>query len=234
MVSVAAVAVGQGTLASFTASTTNAASTFATGSLVLSNQVASATACLSSGNDAVIGNIAPTDPREIAPNDSNCDALFNGLTAYKPGDTAAVDLTLQNAGSLNGSAITGAGQACTAANTPTTGPTGSLYHGAGDPCAYVQIQVQEYSLATRTAASATRCLYPAAAGTCAAGGTVSAFVALTSVPATAMTLNPPIAVNAGTSRYLRVTLTFPNGASGAENAYMGRQLAFGIKWTLNQ
>ena len=229
LVAIAAFA-SEGTLASFSASTTNAASTFATGSLVLSNQVNTQSACFSSGSDTTIGNVSPADPREIAPNDSICDALFTGLTAYKPGDTASADLTLQNAGTITASGITGVGQVCTPSDTPAVGPIGTAFHGNGDPCGYVQIQVQEYTSAARTTAS--RCLYPAGAGACAAGGTVAAFVTATNT--TPMTLNAPTTVAPNAFRHLRVTLTVPNGAAGADNAYMGRQLAFGIKWTLNQ
>src|SRR3954447_20209888 len=81
-----ATAVGAGTFASFTASTSNAASTFQTGTLVLSNQKASATACLSTGGSTTDTNA-----------NAACDQPF-AVTLAKPGDTANVDITLVDSG----------------------------------------------------------------------------------------------------------------------------------------
>jgi hypothetical protein len=78
-----------GTFASFSAQTTNAGSTFATGSLVLSSQVGSATACLSSS-----GSLN---------NNAGCGAILTGanLQPGSPLQTAA--MTISNGGTLNAS-----------------------------------------------------------------------------------------------------------------------------------
>src|SRR4051812_22071811 len=68
---------GFGTFASFSASTSNS-STFATGTLVLSDKVGTATTCFSTGSDT------NTDV-----NDHACDAFFS-TSAAAPGDVATV------------------------------------------------------------------------------------------------------------------------------------------------
>ena len=119
--------VGAGTFASFNASTTNPTSTFATGSLVLSNQKSTNTACLSTGGGTTNTNA-----------NGACDQLF-ALSVQKPGDSAFVDLTIKNEGSINASALTAfASQDCAAGNAP-----GQTYNGTGDPCTGVQLYIQE-------------------------------------------------------------------------------------------
>lgn len=207
-----------GTFASFNASTANSA-TFATGTLVLSNQKSTNSACLSTA-----GGNADTNANGA------CDQLF-ALSVQKPGDSAFVDLTLKNEGSLNGSALTAyASQACTAANAP-----GQSYNGTGDPCTSVQLYIQEYSSsANRTADTRT-------GGTCQFGGgtaTSCAFDATktlaafnTSYPTTGVGALSMGAMNAGVSRYLRIYLTLP---STAGNNLQGRQATFGFTWAVAQ
>jgi hypothetical protein len=221
--------IAAGTFASFTASTTNASSTFATGSLVLSNKVNSATACLSTGSDTTIGNTA-TDTAEIGVNSGSCDAAFTALTANKPGDSATAAITLKNEGNVTGATgIRGVGTTCSSSDTPNTGgATATNYHGSGNICSYVTITVQEVQSNLTTAV---KCLYPAGPGTCGAGDTVANFVSTTT--GTPMSFNTA-SVAAGDLRYVVVTLAFPNGSAGAENNYMGRYLGFGMTWTLTQ
>jgi hypothetical protein len=210
--------VGAGTFATFNASTTNGTSTFATGTLVMSNQKNTATACLSTGG----GN---TDANANV----GCDQLF-ALTIQKPGDSAFVDLTLKNEGSLNATTLSAyASQSCAAANAP-----GQTYNGTGDPCTAVQVYIQEYtSAANRTANTTT-------GGTCQYGGgtaTACAFSATrtldtydTSYP-NASTVLSIGSLNAGVSRYLRIYLTLPITAN---NNLQGRQATFGFAWTMAQ
>lgn len=224
LVSLTGSAFGAGTFASFNATTTNAASTFATGSLILSNKVNTATACLSSGGTGTFTN---------GNANTSCDALFSALTANSPGATATVALTLKNEGNVTGATgITGIGTACSFGNTPDTGgATATLYHGNGDPCGYIQIKVQETASDLTTAV---KCLYDTDgpnAGACGTGGTVTNFVSTTT--GTPMAFNTA-SVAAGAFRYVVMTLTFPNGAAGAENSYMGRTISFGAQWTLTQ
>ena len=86
-----------GTLASFSAQTTNTGTTVASGTLTLSNTVNTGTACLSTGGS---GNT-----------NSNCSAFFN-LTNVEPGSwsvsgtnapTQTAKVAIQNTGSLNAS-----------------------------------------------------------------------------------------------------------------------------------
>lgn len=215
--------VGAGTFASFNASTTNPTSTFATGSLVLSNQKSTNTACLSTGG----GN---TNTNTNTNANAACDQLF-ALTVQKPGDSAFVDLTLKNEGSINGSALTAfASQDCAAGNAP-----GQTYNGTGDPCTGVQLYIQEYSsAANRTDDNRT-------GGTCQFGGgtaTSCLFSATktlndfdTSYPSTGVGALIMGTLNTGVSRYLRIYLTLP---STAGNDMQGRQATFGFSWAIAQ
>jgi spore coat-associated protein N len=208
----AATAVGAGTFASFSASTTNGGSTFATGTLVLSNQKNAATACLSTGGGS-------TDT-----NAGTCDALFTTALA-KPGDSGFVDVTLKNEGSINGATLTAyKNAACTNANSGS-------FNGTGDLCANLQVYVQEYtSAANRTANTTT-------GGTCVyGGGTASACAfdatkTLGAFPASGTPLTLAGGLTAGASRYLRVYLQFP---STADNTFQGRQASFGFTWAMAQ
>jgi hypothetical protein len=208
----AATAVSAGTFASFSASTTNAGSTFATGTLVLSNQKNTATACLSTGGGSTDSNA-----------NGSCDQLF-AASVQKPGDSAFVDLTLNNAGSINASGLTAhANAACANANTGT-------YSGTGDLCAALQVYVQEYtSAANRTAGTTT-------GGTCHYGGgtaTACAFDATKTAAAFPASGSPLSmgAMNAGATRYFRIYAQIP---SSAGNDVQGRQATFGFTWSMAQ
>ena len=204
-------AVGAGTFASFSASTTNA-STFATGSLVLSNQKNAATACLSTGGGS-------TDT-----NANTCDQLF-ALTVKKPGESATVDLTLRNEGSINASALAAfASSACAASDA-----AGEAHHGTGNPCNVVDVYVQEFSDSGRTTAST--CHYGGGtATTCAfsATKTLASFAAAHPNAGGALALG---ATSAGTTRYFRIGLQME---SSAGNDMQGRQASFGFTWQLVQ
>jgi predicted ribosomally synthesized peptide with SipW-like signal peptide len=210
----AATAIGAGTFASFSASTTNGSNTFATGTLVLSNQKNTATACLSTGAGTTTDSNA----------NGACDSLFS-TTLAKPGDSGFVDVTLKNEGSINGATLTAyKNAACTNANSGT-------YNGTGDLCANLQVYVQEYtSAANRTANTTT-------GGTCVyGGGTASACAfdatkTLGAFPASGTPLTLSGGLNAGASRYLRVYVQFP---TTADNTYQGRQASFGFTWAMAQ
>lgn len=207
---IALTGIGAGTFASFSASTSNGG-TFATGSLVLSNQKDTATACLSTGG-------ASTDT-----NSNACDQAF-ALTVKKPGDAATANITLKNEGSINASALAAfATSACTAADA-----SGS-YHGTGNPCSAVSVYVQEFSDAARTTPSS--CRYGGGtATTCAydAAKTLSTFGTTYANAGSALALG---ATTAGTSRYFTIGLQMP---STAGNEMQGRQATFGFSWQLVQ
>jgi spore coat-associated protein N len=210
--------VGAGTFASFNASTSNAA-TFATGTLVLTNDGPSAGVCMSTAG-GIDTNANPS-----------CDALF-ALTVQKPGDSAFADLTLTNSGTLSATTLkVNASQACVPGNAP-----GQTYNGAGDPCSQVQLYIQEYTSASNRA-SDTRTL-----GTCHYGAGLSTLTSCafdssrtldtfdSSYPDAATQLSIG-SLNAGASRYFRIYLTLP---STADNTYQGRQATFGFNWAIAQ
>lgn len=210
--------VGAGTFASFNASTMNATSTFATGTLVMSNQKNTGTACMSTGGGSTDANA-----------NGACDQLF-ALTVQKPGDSAFVDLTLRNEGSIDATALSAfASQNCVAANAP-----GQTFNGSGDPCTAVQVYVQEYTTsANRTSDNRT-------GGTCHYGGgtaTSCAFSAsrtLDTYDTSYPNASTPLSVGslaADTSRYFRIYLTLP---ATADNTLQGRQATFGFGWAMAQ
>ena len=207
-------AVGTGTYATFTASTTNAGNTFATGTLVLSN-TKGATTCLSTGG----GNTNTNS------NSTGCAVVFSP-TVTKPTSTASGNLDLQNVGSLAGTLQVAAVAACAASNDAES------YHGTGDPCTVIDVYFQEYTSNTFATATAS-CIYPFSATTACAslpqatqdGATLTALGGAGSVPST------PLSVAAGAHRYIQVTVTMQ---SGAGNSMQGRQAAIDLAWTLTQ
>jgi hypothetical protein len=87
---------GDGTLASFSAETSNTGSTIASGTLTMSNSVNSATACLSSGGSvgSPVNNI-----------NSSCDKLFQ-FTNVAPGVYGGLaTVTVKDTGSINASKL---------------------------------------------------------------------------------------------------------------------------------
>jgi hypothetical protein len=80
MILIASVSLLSGTAASLNATTVNPGSSFATGTLILSNQVENRNPCLSTGATVA------------------CDALFPGLHA--PGVTATARVTIKNVGTV--------------------------------------------------------------------------------------------------------------------------------------
>jgi hypothetical protein len=143
LVSLAGSAFGAGTFATFNASTTNAGSTFATGTLVLSNKVNSATTCLSTG----AGSTTDTNA-----NSAGCGTLFTTIVS-KPNDTATVDLDLQGVGTLSASKLSlFAASLCASTQNLVATP----YTGTGDLCEQTQLTVQE-TLANHSTAQ--RCWY---------------------------------------------------------------------------
>jgi hypothetical protein len=179
LVSLAGSAFGAGTFATFNASTTNAGSTFATGTLVLSNKVNSTTTCLSTG--------AGTNTDTNA-NSAGCGTLF-ATTVSKPGDTATVDLDLQGVGTLSATKL----QLFAASLCATTQNTAATpYTGTGDLCEQTQITVQEStSAANRTAGTASRCWF---------GGVGAGTIASTS------NITFPLTITASTNDMIKLTI----------------------------
>lgn len=125
-------AVGAGTYATFTASVLNPPSTFSTGSVVLSNQKGSATACFSTAGLSTDSNL-----------NAGCDVMFSAATAgdatsRRPGEGASVLMNLRNEGSLASTLSVSSAGACT-----LTAPTDQTSVGSGDACSVVQLSIQE-------------------------------------------------------------------------------------------
>lgn len=107
---------GNGTFASFSAETTNANNTFATGTLFLHNTANGGTVCASETGSLNVN--------------SNCDVLFN-VSSIKPGATASqADLTLTNAGTIDASDIKFFGGTCTDGTPTLTTLTAAATSGA--------------------------------------------------------------------------------------------------------
>ncbi|MDQ1490727.1 MAG: hypothetical protein QOJ23_3241 [Actinomycetota bacterium] len=207
---------GAGTFATFTAQTTNPNNTFADGTLVLSNTVGSATACLSTA-----GGNTDTNANGV------CDTAFS-LSVKAPGDSSTADITLENTGSLPASALKAFSALCTDANA-----AGENYHGTGSACGKVQIYVQQYSDAFTTPSA---CLYGGATGaTCDfsdASKTLTTFV--TAYPNVGSGLSAGALTAAGGASpktWVRVGVKLP---SNADNSYQGRSASLALNWQITQ
>lgn len=231
LVSLTGSAFGAGTFASFNASTTNAASTFSTGSIVLSNTKAGGAGVCFSTNTGVGASTGDTSTNS----NTNCESLL-GMTLAKPGDTATAHLTLKNEGSI---AATSLGATITACTTGTTGSyNGSnpaLLCGAGNG---LKIQVQEMDATFTTPVA--KCVYPVNAS--AACGSSYDYLGNgflgTSFTNTAWNV---AGMASGASKYLRFEVQFPDNGTGTagstpvlDNAYMGLTGSFGMTWTIAQ
>lgn len=210
VIGLVAVASGSGTFASFSAETTNASNTFATGTIVLSNKVNAGSACLSTGGGNTDTNI-----------NAACTAVFN-TTVSKPGDSALNDLDLKNAGSINAAALKLTAGACTASNA-----TGESFHGSGNPCTALDVYVQEWNNAAHTTPIA--CLYggTSAPNTCDFSDNTKTLSAL----ATASPLTLAGGLSAGTDRYFTIGVEL---ASTAGNTYQGRAATDDLTWHIDQ
>jgi hypothetical protein len=206
-------AVGAGTYATFSAQTGNPANTFATGTIVLSDQ-GPVTTCLSTAGGATDSNVNP-----------NCDTLVS-LTVQTPGGAGATqNLTLKNVGSLNAAALKAFSTACTDANAAA-----ETYHGTGSPCSSVQLYIQQWTSAART--TVTACLYGGAvvANTCDFSDTTKTIGAF-------QTAHPNLAggqnlgaLTAGSSVFLTIGVAMP--ASTAGNNMQGRSASFDLTWNI--
>lgn len=238
---------GAGTFASFNASTTNALSSFATGSIVLSNENAtSGKVCFSNGL---------TDNGDDGPNtddnDNVCETLFP-VAVNQPGDSATVNLNLQNVGSLPGdlklfvAEHTPPGdltpqKACSNKATGTYSGSGSA--SGVDFCEKLQLRIQRFTAATRNpAGELDSCVYGADGNTdlaCDTGATAFNLEDFTTVSAASGVAGIDVAAlakagDAGDTAFVTITIEFPDGGAGADNAYQGRLASFAITWQLEQ
>ena len=228
LVSLTGSAFGAGTFASFNATTTNQASTFATGTLLLSNNHVTGNTCFSNA----VGNGAQSNAEVDDNINGTCDALFTTTTS-KPGDMATIDLILSNTGTIDASSLSMVVTACTTA-------TPGAFHGsvAAKICAAdagLKIQVQEYTASGRTGggSAVAKCIFPVAAGAACAGN--YGFVGNGFAGTTFSTFNTAGITNSGGAKYITFTINFPGGGNvTSDNQYQGLSAAFGITWTITQ
>jgi hypothetical protein len=202
-----------GTYTVFTAQNKNGANVFSTGTLVLSNQKGSGTACLSTAGGSTDTNV-----------NANCDVLVNE-SLKKPGDSFVSDtLTVHNAGSLAATSFKVFSEACT--NAENT----EAYHGTGNPCGKVQLYLQQLNADGTVKA----CLYggAATANTCDFSDetkTLGAFQAAYNTSANGLVIGTGLA--AGDSAYFKVGVKLP---SSADNSFQGRKATWDLTWHLAQ
>jgi hypothetical protein len=229
---------GSGTFASFNATTTNAASAFDTGTIAL-GQGTGASTCWSTGVTATTPDTSFSNGNLAA-----CNALFTTQANVKPGMADIVsDLTLTNAtGGLNASALkVYMSTPCTTQDDGGTvhGPT-TAAGGTSDLCNYLRFTIVEYQAGFGSQIAVNPCKYGNNSCVTAnntltlynfqasGGGSNSNYSSIQN----SLDLG---AMNAGASRYFRITISFPNGSSGNENGIMGKKVGtplFVLGWTL--
>jgi predicted ribosomally synthesized peptide with SipW-like signal peptide len=200
---------GSGTFASFTAETTNAGNTFATGTIVLSNTVNGGAACLSTNGGTTDSNI-----------NSSCAAAYT-VTLKKPGDSYVGDqLDIKNVGSLSPSALVFTGGSCTDSNA-----VGETYHGTGSLCGALDVYVQEWT--TNSYAVASHCWYGGGTATTCAFSDTKTVATLASAGAQTLTGALPT----GTDRFFTIGLQVQ---SAAGNNIQGRATSSAVTWHVDQ
>ncbi len=218
---------GAGTFATFNAETTNAGNTFATGTLLLSDKVATGTACYSNAN----ANNAES---------SSCQVVFN-QSAQKPGTASSNYLTIKNEGTLDASDLllfvpkTQAGPASCVNSTTGSFPNGpdNLSH-TGDVCGSLLFSVEQDSSANGTA---TACLVGSEVGggnhACdpTAGTAFSTFYGAHYQASNGLDLTSGSGLAAGASNFYKVYLYLP---STADNTFQGRTATFDLSWHIDQ
>ena len=212
---VLAAGLGFGSFATFNAQTNNAGNAFAYGTIVLSDKKGTSTACLSTAGGTTDSNL-----------NTGCDQLFN-LTGKKGGDSATVNLTLKNVGSLDASTFKVFMPSCTGSDA-----SGESYHGTANPCSAIQLYVQQWSDSGFSTPSA--CLYGGATvtNTCDfsdSSKTLGAFS--TSYTNSTNGLGIGSGLTAGTSNYFTIGV---KSDPAAGNSSQGRQAAFDLDWYIAQ
>jgi hypothetical protein len=208
-------AMGSGSYASYSAQTTNPSNKFATGALVLTNTKQGGSACLSTAGGATDNNV-----------NNACDTLFN-LTVKKPGDSATVNLTVQNSGSLAATIFKVFSSACADSNAAT-----ETFHGTGSLCAKVQLYIQQWSNSGFSTVSS--CLYggTTVTNTCDFSDTTKTLTSFSSTYTNSTNgLNIGSGLTAGTSSYFTIGVMLP---SSADNTVQGRAASVDLSWFLQQ
>jgi predicted ribosomally synthesized peptide with SipW-like signal peptide len=223
---------GAGTFASFTAETTNAGNTFATGTLLLDN-TSGGTTCHSS-SDAVDNAIT-----------SGCKILFSVDPLPSAASATYAELTLSNVGTLDASGIdfSASSPACT---TGKSDPAGPVFGGGGNLCSALQVVVIETDAAFHhdSANPALGCAYGTVDpnnATTGAGCVFAPSVSLDGLPTsfTPLTLKSDASGNTGgqlthgQSRHFLIGVSTP-AASGLNNTFQNRNATFDLTWRITQ
>lgn len=212
---------GAGTFAGFSAQTTNAGNVFAAGTLVLTDSVNAATACLSTNGSAV------TLANDSTVGSPACAKSFN-MTVAKPGDSFTSRLAIKNDGSIGASALTVFSSACTPANA-----LGENYNGSGNPCDQVQIYIQQYSdpgysLPTTCLYGGFNVLTPTICDFSSTTATLTDFASNNGSLATGV---PVGTLAAGATNYFRIGVKLPVTAN---NTFQGRSATIDLSWNAEQ
>jgi predicted ribosomally synthesized peptide with SipW-like signal peptide len=213
-----------GTFASFNAETTNAGNTFATGTLLLSNQVTTGTVCYSNEAEANTNGA--------------CSAVISG-SEMTPDHSTDSYLTIKNEGTLDTGnlklfvPVSQATNTLSCANT-TTGTfsgTDALDH-TGDVCGELLFSVEEDATANGTA---TDCVV----GTAVDEGTddscdpeqgvsFATFYGDHNTSANALDLGSSL--TAGSSKFYKIYVYLPD----EDNTFQGRTATFDLTWHVDQ
>jgi hypothetical protein len=221
---IAVAANGAGTFASFSAETTNAGNSFATGTLILKNTDASANICYSN---------------EGAANARGCSAVVTG-TDLRPGTPVSNTLTIKNEGTLASknlllylpdtqTVVDGAhGDTVNCVNTTTgTFPGSDALAHTGDVCGNIKISVETDSSGTATACPL---------------GVEKSVSDHACDPTQGFSLSDYFgagaakdfgALTAGASQDFTVYLYLPDTA-GIDNTFQGRTATFDLTWHIDQ
>ena len=205
--------VGGVSFATFTAQTTNPTNTFSTGTLVLSDQKDTGTACLSTGG----GN------SDTNSNSTGCEDLI----AAGASDTSTTHtVTVKNEGSIAASAFELWSASCTTSDAP-----GESFHGTGDACGLIQLTIHDDTNNT--------CYYPTttfgipASGACTltSGKTLSDFASNANSSHIALKGD---GTNNGLGAGSNVVFTVQTSRATAGNTLQGRRASLDFTWKITQ
>lgn len=201
---VAAALGGAGTFASFTAETTNAGNTFATGTLLLANTV----------------NSVLCNSNSSASNTATCGSVFS-VSNVGTTNTQSNTVTVSNTGTLTASALTLFGTSC----VNSTAVVASGLTQNGDICNNLKLSIEEDASVGGAAVS---CIVGTASGNACvpSTSTVALDTWLTGTQTTPVTLVSSLAP--ATPHFYKFSLFLGN----VGNAFQGRQAAFDLTWHL--
>ena len=191
--------IGVGTYATFNATTVNQNNTFASGTVILSNTVTQAAACVSSSGSVTLANSA------------NCSAVISNTSANAPGTAAYGPILLKNTGTINPAALTVQANTCATSNRAADTIHGTAANYCTELDGMLIEEAQDNGLVTSGAVS---------------GAAVVSIpvAALTAAQATPLTSGTVIAVSDGTnvaSFVVSATAVAGNTSIAVQSANLG-------------